>query len=77
MNDPGRYIVQDRAMLYAWAEGDPSVEAQLWAFADELADIVFRAPADLDGLIERMVPAGAAVQAHAGDPCLTRSRGLR
>jgi len=67
MGRPGHFIVQDRASIFAWAEGDQSTEAQLWAFADELFEIVHRAPDDLGALVERMVPGGAEVQAFAGE----------
>lgn len=61
------FIVEDRATIFAWALGDQGTDAQLWAFADELAEIVARAPLDLGGLVERMVPSGAEVQAFPGE----------
>jgi hypothetical protein len=60
------FIVEDRASIIAWAVGDQGTDAALWSFADELAEILHRAPLDLDGLVERMIPAGAEVQAFAG-----------
>ncbi|MBP7001725.1 hypothetical protein [Amaricoccus sp.] len=68
------FIVEDRANVFAWAVGDQSIEAALWAFADELSEIVHRAPEDLGGLVERMVPAGAEVQAF---PAAARVWGLQ
>jgi hypothetical protein len=67
MGRPGHFIVQDRASVLAWAEGDASIEAQLWAFADELFELVHRATEDLGGRVERMVPGGAEVQAFPGE----------
>jgi hypothetical protein len=68
------FIVEDRASIFAWAVGDQGTDAALWAFADELSEIVYRAPLDLGGLVERMVPAGAEVQAF---PAAARVWGLQ
>jgi hypothetical protein len=68
------FIVEDRASIFARAVGDQGTDAALWAFADELSEIVYRAPLDLGGLVERMVPAGAEVQAF---PAAARVWGLQ
>lgn len=67
-------IVEGRASIFAWAVGDQGTDAVLLSFADEIAEIIDRAPLDLGGLVERMVPAGIEVAAF---PAHSRVWGLQ
>jgi hypothetical protein len=67
MGARGHYVTADRATVYAWAEGDQSTEAALWAFADEVFEIVTRGDGSLDGLVERITPGGAEVAVYPGE----------
>lgn len=67
MSAPGEFIFDDRVTVLAWAEGDQETEASLWAFASEIFEILHREPADLGGLVLRMVPAGSEVQAYPAE----------
>lgn len=67
MSAPGEFVCDDRVTVLAWAEGDQEAEANLWAFASEIFEILHREPADLGGLVLRMVPAGSEVQAHPAE----------
>lgn len=65
MGSSQKFIAKDRISVLAWAEGDPSTEATLWAFADEIFEVVSRAPENLGGLVEHMVAFGSEVRPWA------------
>lgn len=67
MGDPGIYHNTDRLSIFAWCEGDASAEANLYAFAAEVWQIVAREPEDLGGLVFSMRQTGAEVQPHPAE----------
>ena len=73
------FIVEDRASVLVWDEGDQSAESDLWAFAREVAEIVNGAPDDLGDSCcgwfprsprsGRTRPKGGSGRSNAGSTC--------